>query len=171
MLDGLHVAGGDVAGGEHAEQCAVLICDGQGGDGRVRRQSSPRAADGHTGGKRRRCVIVEVAHLRAHGLDPDRGREAEAVEHELRLVADVAETGGAVLPVAECIAQRGVGHGGDDGVGIRIPMAGDVNGIHGQPPSAAQLLRRRSFFDYGIILPRFRRSVNVGMRLFPVSMV
>ena len=154
MLDGLHVAGGDVAGGEHAEQCAVLICDGQGGDGRVRRQSSPRAADGHTGGKRRRCVIVEVAHLRAHGLDPDRGREAEAVEHELRLVADVAETGGAVLPVAECIAQRGVGHGGDDGVGIRIPMAGDVNGIHGQPPSAAQL-RRRSFSIIVLSYPDF----------------
>ena len=56
--------------------------------------------------------------------------EAEIVQHGLGLVGNVAQAGRLIFPVAAGIAQRGIGHGGDDGIRIRVAVAGDVNGVH-----------------------------------------
>ena len=44
-------------------------------------------------GQRGRRVVVQIADLRAHGLDADRRLKAEAAEHQPRLVGDVTEPG------------------------------------------------------------------------------
>ena len=56
--------------------------------------------------------------------------EAETVQHDLGLVRDPAQAGGFIFPVAQGIAQRRVGHGCHDGVGIRVAVSGYINGIH-----------------------------------------
>ena len=104
--------------------------DRDGGDGAVGLQGIPRAAHRHGAAQRGRRVVVEVAHLRAHGLDAQRRLEAEAVEHELRLVRNVAEACGDVITLANGVLQRRIGHGGDNGVGIGVAVAGDIDRFH-----------------------------------------
>ena len=153
-LDGAHVVACNVPGRQHAEQRAVLVGHGDGRDGRIGRQHGPCAADRQRRGQRGWRVVVQVAYLRAHGLDPSRRSEAEAVEHELRFVADVAEARRAVFAVAKRIAQRGIGHGRDDGIRIRVAVPCHINRIHDDPPI-------RSFT---LILSVFSVSVNAFLR-------
>ena len=83
-----------------------------------------------------RRVIVQIAHLRAHGLDAHRRLEAEAVEHEPCLIGDMPQTRGNEFPIAQRVSQRGIGHGGNNGIGIGIAVAGDIDGFHEKPPYA-----------------------------------
>ena len=78
-----HVVACDFAGRQHAVQFAVFVCHGNGGNGfcLVGLQSRPCPADRDRTRQGRRRVIVQIAHLRAHGLDAHRRLEAEAVEH------------------------------------------------------------------------------------------
>ena len=129
VADRAHAVGRDVAGGEHAVERAVLVDDGHGRDVLVA-HDVPGAVHRDGGVERRRCVVVQVAHLRADVADRYRLLKAEAIEQTLRLIADVAEMCGHVIPVAERVAQCGIGNGGRDGVRVRIPVAGDVNSVH-----------------------------------------
>ena len=129
VADRAHAVGRDVAGGEHAVERAVLVDDGHGRDVLVA-HDVPGAVHCDGGVERRRGVVVQVAHLRAHVAQHPRRLEAEAVEQALCLVADVAEVCGHIVAVTEGIAQRGIGDGGHHGVRVRVPVAGDVNLIH-----------------------------------------
>ena len=40
------------------------------------------------------------------------------------------------FPVAQGVSQRGIGHGGNDGVGIGVAVAGNIDGFHEKPPYA-----------------------------------
>ena len=139
-LNGAHIVGGDVAGGEHPEERAVLVRHGDRGDGGVGGKHRPGAADGQRARERGRGIIVQIAHLRAHGLDPGGSGESETIQHELRFIADMAKTRSAVFPVSERIAQGGVSHRGNDGVRIRVAVAGDINRIHRNLPVFLLLL-------------------------------
>ena len=129
VADRAHAVGRDIAGGEHTVERAVLVDDGHGGDVLVA-HDVPGAVHRDAGVERRRRVKVQIAHLRANVADRDRLRKAEAIEQTLRLIADVAEMCGHVIPVAERVAQCGIGNGGRDGVRVRIPVAGDVDSVH-----------------------------------------
>lgn len=129
VADRAHAVGRDIAGGEHTVERAVLVDDGHGGDVLVA-HDVPGAVHRDAGVERRRRVKVQIAHLRADVADRDRLLKAEAIEQTLRLIADVAEMCGHVIPVAERVAQCGIGNGGRDGVRVRIPVAGDVDSVH-----------------------------------------
>ena len=65
----------------------------------------------------------------------------EAIQYRLRLVADAAQTGGLVLLIPQRIAQGRIGHGGNNGICVRVAVSGDVNGIHERnPPSDCRLM-------------------------------
>ena len=143
-LDGHDVVGGDLRRGEHPVERPVVVHHGEGLDVAViLAQDGPGTVDGDGGVEGRGRIIVQVEDLGAHGVEQHRRLEAEAVEHELCLVAEVAETGGDKFPVAQGVAQRGVGHGGNDGVGVRVAVSGDINGFQIPSPlnvpSIAQL--------------------------------
>ena len=55
-------------------------------------------------------------------------------QHQLGLVGNGAQAGGFVFTIAKRVTQGGIGHSGDDGVGIRISVTGNVNRIHKCPP-------------------------------------
>ena len=131
-----HVVACDLARREHAVELAVVVRDGDGGDGSVVLQRGPGTADRHGPGQGGRRVVVEIADLRAHGLDADGRLKAEAAEHQPRLIGDVPEPGRDEFPVAQRVAQRRIGHGRDDRVGIRVAVAGDIDGFHEKPPYA-----------------------------------
>ena len=133
-----HVIARDFAGREHAVQLAVFVRHGNGGNRfcLVCLQSRPGPADRDCAGQGRRRVVVQIAHLRAHGLDAHRRLKAEAVEHKPRLVGDMPETRGNEFPVTQGVSKRGVGHGGNDGIGIGVAVAGDIDGFHEKPPYA-----------------------------------
>ena len=129
VVDGLYVVAGDVPRGEHAEERAVLV------DDRHRAQlvfADRPPGEIHRDGaaERGRAVEIQVAHLRAHGLD-HRGRlKAEAVEQLLRLVVDGADARGLVFAVAHRVAEVRVRDRGDDRIGIGVPVPGHIYVAH-----------------------------------------
>ena len=129
IADGRHIVVRHVAGGKHAVERAVLVGHGQGGD-LVRLHHLPAPADGGRGGKRRGRIIIQVPDLGAPIADELGRLEAEAVQHNLGFVADLAQPCGLILPPAQRVFQRGIGHGGNDGVCVRIAVSGDKDGIH-----------------------------------------
>ena len=129
LLDGGDIKVGHVPGGEHAVEGAVVIGHRHDGDA-VRLHGGPGPADGGGGGEGHGGVVVQVPDLGADVAEPGRGLRVEALQHGFGLVADLAQAGGLVLPQAQGVLQRGVGHGGDDGVRVGILVAGDINGIH-----------------------------------------
>ena len=82
----------------------------------------------------RRGVVFQVLDLRAHVFDQKRRREAKTLQNQLGLVTQVTQTGSHVLPVAQGVLQGRVGNGGNDGIRIRVPVAGDIDVLHGNPP-------------------------------------
>ena len=90
----------------------------------------PCAADGGAGREHGGGVVIQIPHLGAHIGDQLGSLKAEAIQNDLSLVADLTQTGGLVLTLTQRILQRGIGHGRNDGVGIGVLMAGDINGIH-----------------------------------------
>ena len=127
----LHVLGSDGVGGQHAEQRALVVHHGQGHGVLVPVQQLPGPV--HRGGlvQGRRRVVVQVADLGAQVVYQHRGLEAEAVQHQLGLVADAPQPRGHVIRVAQRCAQLGIGHGRDDGVGVGVAVACDIDGFHG----------------------------------------
>ena len=91
----------------------------------------PGAVDRHRlvqdGGR----VVIQVQHLGAHALDEHGRIKMKAVEDQLGFVAEMAQAGGGILALSGGVAQSGVGHSGDNGVRIRIPVAGDIDLFHG----------------------------------------
>ena len=130
LVQGLHVVGGDIAGGEHAEEAAVFIHDGDHVDGVVP-HGLPGQVDRDGVVQRGRGVKFQIPDLGAHVLDQRRRLHPEMIQQALGLIVDGADAHGLVLPVAKGVAQLGIGHGGDDGIGIRVAVAGNVNIAHG----------------------------------------
>ena len=81
-------------------------------------------------------------------MDQHRGLEAEAVQHQLGLVADAPQARGDVFPVAQGCAQLGIGHGRDDGIGIGVAVACDIDGFHGVT-SCVGYIHYNTFFGDG----------------------
>ena len=131
--DGLHVVGGDVPRGEHAAERAAVVHDGHGAHLAVAHRA-PGQVQRHRAVERRRVVIVEVLHLRAQVFHQRRGVGVEAREQPRRLVVHAAQPHGLVAALADGVLQVGVGNGGDDGVGVRVAVPGDVYVSHGVTP-------------------------------------
>ena len=126
----LHAEGGDVAGGEHAVQSAVVIHNGDGGDALVAHHM-PGPVHGDGGAEAGGRIVLQVADLGADRADGHRLLKAEMPEHAVGLVADVAQVRRHILPVAQSVAQGGIGHGRHNGIRIRIAVAGYKNLVHG----------------------------------------
>ena len=129
IVDTLHVVVGDIPGGEHAEQGAVLVDHGQDGD-MCRLHGLGGAADGRGWGNHRRRVEIKVTHLIADVVNEDGRLGVEAVKYQLRFVADASQTRRDIVSLAQGVFERGVGQRGDDGVGIGVFVSGDVDGFH-----------------------------------------
>ena len=71
-----------------------------------------------TPGEDRGRIIVQILDLGTQ-VEISMGAGAEAVQDRLGLVADLSQAGRLVLPVAQGVFQRGVGHGRHDGVRVR----------------------------------------------------
>ena len=127
--DGGHVVLGDVPGGEHAPQRAVLVDDGHGVEIAVA-HGLPGVVDGDSGSEGGRTVVVQVPHLRAHAVDQLRRLHAEAVQQALGLVVDGADAPGVIVGIPQRVAQPGIGDRGNDGVGVRVLVPGDIDRIH-----------------------------------------
>ena len=54
----------------------------------------------------------------------------QAIFDNLGLVGDTAQGGSPVFSVAHCILQGSIGHCTNDGVGVRVTMAGYIDGVH-----------------------------------------
>ena len=133
VSDGLHVAGRDIAGGKHAVESPVLIDDGKSAE-RVIAHDAPGVVQGDGVMQQGRAVEIQVGDLRAQIPDQLRSLRAEAVQQLPGLVVDGAETGRTVFPVAQGVAQIGVGQRRDDGIGVRVAVTGDINVVHKQSP-------------------------------------
>ena len=82
------------------------------------------------GGEDRRRIIVEIRNLRAHGVQQFRRGKVKLLQQHLGLVAELAYARRDVGALAQRVFQHGVGDGGNDGVGVRIAVARDVDGFH-----------------------------------------
>ena len=117
-------------------QGPVLIGDGEDREF-VRLHHLPGAADGDARGEDRGRIIVQILDLGTQVGDQHGGLRAEAVQDRLGLVADLSQAGRLVLPVAQGVFQRGVGHGRHDGVRVRVPVSGNIDRIHSDTSSFA----------------------------------
>ena len=133
IADSQHIVVGHVTGGEHTVQCSVLIAHGHNGNV-VRLHHLPCPADGGGGGEGRGRIVHKVPHLCADVVNELRGLGVKLPQHGLRLVADLPQTGGAVLPLAQRVFQGGIGHGGHDRIRVGIAVAGNIYGIHTETP-------------------------------------
>ena len=129
IAHGVQAEGGDVAGGEHAVERAVLVDHGDGGDLLLAHQL-PRTVHGDGGIQTGRAVKLQVAHLGADILDEPGRVEMETLQHTVGLVADRAQVHRHVLLLAQGVFQGGESHGGNDGVGIRVAVAGHIDLVH-----------------------------------------
>ena len=136
--DLLQLVGGNVAGREHPVERAVVVEDGDGGDAGIPHRA-PGQIQRHGLVQLRGLVKVQIGDLGAHILYVHGRLEPEAVQHTLGLVVDRADADGLVFPVAQGVAQIGVGHGGDDGVGIGIAVSADIDVVHDDPPKKSDL--------------------------------
>ena len=64
----------------------------------------------------------------------------EAVEHMLRFIVDSAYAHGNIFPVAQGVAEASVCHGGDNGVGIGVAVAGNKYLIHVDFPQKRSII-------------------------------
>ena len=129
VAHGVQAEGGDVAGGQHPVERPVLLDHGDGGDLLLPHElPCPIHRHGRvqTGG----TVKVQIPHLCADVLDEARRLELEPLQHPVRLVADGAHVHRRVFLLAQRVFQRGIGHGGHDGVGVRIPVPDHIDLVH-----------------------------------------
>ena len=129
LTHGVQAEGGDVAGGQHTVQGAVLIDNGDGGD-LLLPHELPRPVHGDGGVQTRRTVEIQILHLCADILDEAGGIEMEPLQHPVGLVADGTQMDGHILLLTQRVFQRSVGHGGHDGVGVRIAVSGHIDLVH-----------------------------------------
>ena len=108
---------------------AVLVDHGDGGDLLLAHQL-PRTVHGDGGIQTGRAVKLQVAHLGADILDEPGRVEMETLQHTVGLVADRAQVHRHVLLLAQGVFQGGESHGGNDGVGIRVAVAGHIDLVH-----------------------------------------
>ena len=102
VVYGLHVERGDVAGGEHTIQTAVLVYDGHGCDLSLA-HCTPGQIHGDGAVQLRWPVKVQVADLGPHVLDQRRRFEAEAVQHILGFVVYRADAYCFIFPISQGI--------------------------------------------------------------------
>ena len=125
-----HVVVRDVRPGQNAVQRAVFVDHGDGGDGGVSLKFVPGASHGHAAAEDWRPVKIQIPHLIVQVCDAFRGQKSEAIQHDLGLVGDPPQAGRFILPIPAGVAQRRVGDGCHDGVRVRVPVAGNIDGIH-----------------------------------------
>ena len=134
-----HIVAGDVLPGQHPIEGAVLVGHGQGGDVLLLLQHLPGPALGDRAAEDGRGIEIQVPHLSVHIGNALGGLEAKPIQHNLSFVGDVTQAGGLILPIAQRVAQGGVGHGGDDGIRIGVAVAGHINRIHRNAPLFRQI--------------------------------
>ena len=54
----------------------------------------------------------------------------EPLQHPVGLVADGTQMDGHIFLLTQRVFQRGVGHSGHDGVGVRIAVPGHIDLVH-----------------------------------------
>ena len=133
MLNGLHVAFGNVPSGDHAVEVSAFVRHGNGGHGHIL-QHFPRMAHWHRRSDQRRAVIVQVMHLGAHRAQEDRRLKAELIQQKRRFVIEMAQPRRHILLIAQGIAQRRIGHGGNHRIGVGVAMSKYINRIHKNIP-------------------------------------
>ena len=127
--DGVQAEGGDITGGQHAVQRAVLVGDGDGGDLLVAHQL-PRPIHGDGGIQTGRTVKIQIPHLGADVLDQPGRLKAKVLQHAVGLVADGAHMHRHILLLPQRVFQCRVGQGGHYGVGIRVAVSGHIDLVH-----------------------------------------
>ena len=161
--DSGHAVGGDVAGGQSAVQGAVLVDNGDGGY-LLFPHDVPGPVHGDGGAEAGGRVILQVPDLGADRADGHGLVKAKMLEHAVCFIADVSQVRRNILPVAQGVAQGGIGHGRHDGIRIRIAVAGYKNLVHG-------LSSRELFYHYkaAVIDFQYEDSINFGylVRFFP----
>ena len=160
---GLHAEGSDVSGREHAVQSVIVIHHGDGGNALLPHHM-PGPVHGDGGAEAGGCVILQVPDLGADRADGHGLVKAKMLEHTVCFIADVSQVRRNILPVAQGVAQGGIGHGRHDGIRIRIAVAGYKNLVHG-------LSSRELFYHYkaAVIDFQYEDSINFGylVRFFP----
>ena len=129
VTHGVQAEGGDIAGGQHTIECTVLIDHGDGGYLLVPHQL-PGAVHGDGGVQAGRAVEIQILHLSADILDAAGRLEMEPLQHTVGLIADGPQMHRHVLLLAQCVFQGGIGHGGHDGVRVRIAVSGNIDLVH-----------------------------------------
>ena len=125
-----HIVAGNIRPGENAVKGTVLVGYRHRGNGRIGSEFVPGQAHGNSGAQNRRGVEVQIPNLVIQIRDPAGCLEAEAVQHILGLFGDLSQAGGLIFPIAAGIAQSRIGDGRYDGIRVRIPVSGYINGIH-----------------------------------------
>ena len=90
----------------------------------------PGPVHGDGGAEAGRRVEIQVSDLGAYGADGLGLGKAEMPKHTLRFIADMAQMDRNISTVTQGIAQRGIGHGGGNGVRIGISVTGYINLVH-----------------------------------------
>ena len=157
LADGVHAVCGDVTGGEGPIQGAVLVDHGDGGDALLP-HNVPGPVHGDGGVQGRRRIIIQIRHLCADILDQLGWLETEAIQQTLGLVADVAQIGRYVVPVAQSIPQSGIGHGSHDRIRVGVPMPDYIDLVHTIAPFCSVGV------IYVLIIIIIRRKGNLSMR-------
>ena len=73
---------------------------------------------------------IQILHLSADILDAAGRLEMEPLQHAVGLIADGPQMHRHVLLLAQCVFQGGIGHGGHDGVRVRIAVSGNIDLVH-----------------------------------------
>ena len=125
-----HMIIGHIRPGKHTVERAILLGYRQGSEIGMLLQLVPSQTHRHGSTQYRRRVKFQIANLGIHIVDAFGRLETEPLQHDLGLLGGIAEAGCLIFPVAAGISQRGIGHGGHNGIGVRISVSGDINGIH-----------------------------------------
>ncbi len=132
IRDGFHIVLGQAAGGDQAEKAAVLPDDRQGRYVVSRIvQHLPGMGKGNALADQRGCVKIDIGDLGADRAEINGRLETEAIQQKRCFRVQMAVAGGNITVVAaQRILQGGVGHGGHDGIRVRVFMTDHINRIH-----------------------------------------
>ena len=156
-----HIVICHVAGRQHTVQGAVLVLDGQDAD-LILFHDVPCTADRSSRRQSRGGIKVQILDLSAQVGNQDRGLHAKTIQHQLGLITDGTKAGSLILAVTHSVSQRCIGQSGNNGVGVGVAMAGNINRIHTN--SSSEIISH-----VGIFLLFYRESAIIATPHFRIS--
>ena len=127
---GVHIRLRDASRGDHTIESSVFICDGRRVVSDLALKNIPGMAHRNFLSQERGLVILDVLYLGAY-VRNEKGRlKTELLEQECALVVHVPESCGHISVFTQRVAQAGICHGGDDGVGVGVAVPAYQCSIH-----------------------------------------